>query len=93
MAILLVSFIGYVDEGNSTLYENFGQYILGKGYPPLSDYLLWIIIGLVVGLPVFNLVSPAHSKLPYSIRVGIGVISVPIAMTVIISTIIIFSSM
>lgn len=57
MSVIMVTVIGYFDEGHYKIYDSFGQYLFLKGNPPLIDYLVWYAISAVLGLIVFNLLS------------------------------------
>jgi len=54
---IMVSVIGYFDEGNYRIYGSFSNYLFQGGCPPLSDYVVWYGISAVIGLAVFNILS------------------------------------
>ena len=58
-AIILITIIGYFDEGHYRIYGSFTEYILQGGTPPLSDYIMWCLIFGVIQLGIFNLLSSA----------------------------------
>ncbi|MBT8230274.1 MAG: hypothetical protein KJO50_08435 [Bacteroidia bacterium] len=56
-SILLITIIGYYDEGHHRIYGSFINYLGNSGQPPLSDYILWGIIFGILGMVVFNILE------------------------------------
>lgn len=80
-AILFVTIVGYFDEGHARTYGSFANYLVQGGVPPLSDYLLWSFIILVLGLPFFV----AQGALPglkksLATRLVISAVSIPLVL-------------
>ena len=55
-SVMLVTVIGYFDEGHPRIYGSFANYIAQQGWPPLSDYAVWLVIFELVAIFVWLLV-------------------------------------
>ncbi|NNE27177.1 MAG: hypothetical protein HKN09_10065 [Saprospiraceae bacterium] len=56
-AIILITVIGYLDEGHHRIYNSFFDYLAAGAVPPLSDYVMWCVVLGVIQLGIFNLIS------------------------------------
>ncbi len=54
---LLVTVVGYFDEGTYRAFDGFWSYLIGSGVPPVSDYILWAIIFIIVGFASFGILN------------------------------------
>lgn len=76
-SIFFVTIIGYFDEGHARIYGSFGNYIDQSGYPPLSDYIVWMTITGIVGILVFNLFSQALKSTSLLLRIVLTILVIP----------------
>lgn len=89
ISIILVTVIGYYDEGHAKIYGSMGNYLSAGGYPPFSDYLMWTIIFSVFGLLTFNIISAGKDfKSPLVLRILLSLLSIPLVMFAIVSLIV-----
>ena len=78
MSVIMVTIIGYFDEGHYRVYGSFGNYLTERGYPPINDYLMWSAMSTVIGLVVFNLISArASQNAPFPLRLMTTIMTVP----------------
>jgi len=75
--ILLVTLIGSFDEGNLSHYASFIIYLKQGGIPPLSDYMLWSVVNITLGIPAFFVISDAVPGRSFTTRASLT-LSIPI---------------
>ena len=49
-SVILVTVIGYFDEGHPRIYGSFGNYLAHNAIPPRQDYVLWLAISECIAL-------------------------------------------
>jgi hypothetical protein len=75
MSILLVTAVGYFDEGNQHLYPGFKAY-LASGMPPFRDYVLWAVVAEVVGFLIYSVLSLIVAS--FTLRLTLASASIPL---------------
>ncbi len=84
-SIVLITVVGFFDEGHSRIYGTFSNYMSQAAYPPLSDYLLWTFIFVPLGLMTFNLISAiSQYKSSLSRRIFLSIFSIPVIFIMIV---------
>ena len=77
--ILLVTLIGSFDEGNLSQYASQIVYLKQGSIPPLSDYLLWNVVNITLGIPAFFVISDAVPGRNFSMRAALT-LTIPVVV-------------
>ncbi len=79
MSMIFVTVVGYFDEGNHLIYAGFWDYLTNDGAPPMSDYILWAVIFVALGVTVFQ-AQGASAKLrdAFVLRLTATVFAIPV---------------
>ena len=78
VSAVFVTMIGYFDEGNHLIFAGFGDYLAKGGVPPASDYVLWGVIFVVLGVILFHLQSLVpRLQTAFATRLIVSVLAIP----------------
>ena len=77
--VLLVTLIGTVDEGNMARYGSLIVYLKQGGIPPLSDYILWSVVNVTLGIPAFFVISESVPARSFAMKAALTLF-IPVAV-------------